>query len=106
MDVIDNAPHGSFLLSEGDQLFLDINCNHNAFGYSVLLELSETERADLETHGRPALDELAAAVQDSAPILENSHSPYRDRDLEKSRGHEVFEAVYRWRKAQRDTARD
>jgi len=100
MDVVDTRPHGWFLLSEGDKLFLDINCDHNAFGYTVLLELSPEEREDFETRGRLALDELAEAVQYSAPAARESTSPYRERDLEKVRGGEVSEAVDRWRRTQ------
>ncbi len=101
MDVVDNHPHAWFLLSEGDTLFLDINCNHSAFGYSVLLELSAEERKDMESRGRGALDELAEAVQNSVPLLAESNSPYRERDLDKVRGSDVSEAVYRWRRENR-----
>ena len=98
MDVVDTRPHGWFLLGEGDRLFLDMNCNHNAYGYSVLLELSPEERKDFESRGRVALDELAEAVQNSVPLLAASQSPYRERDLEKLRGDDVTDAVFRWRR--------
>jgi hypothetical protein len=101
MDVVDHSPHFWFLLREGDELFLDMNCSHGAYGFSVLLMLSEHERGEFEKSGRAALDELATAVQDSAPMARDSTSPYRDRDLTRLRANEVSEAVRRWRSANR-----
>jgi len=97
MDVVGHEPHSWFLLREGDDLFLDVNCSEGAYGFTVLLPLSAAERDAFEKRGRAALTELAAAVQDSAPAARDSTSPYRDRDLEKVRGHDVMGAVYRWR---------
>jgi hypothetical protein len=97
MDVVDHSPHFWFLLRDGDDLLLDMNCSQGAYGFSLLLMLSEREREDFEKSGRTALDALATAVQDSAPMAQHSTSPYRTRDLEPIRGGEVVEAVERWR---------
>jgi hypothetical protein len=45
MMVLDCAPHGWFLLRDGDAYLLDVNCNHGAVDYPFLTALDETELA-------------------------------------------------------------
>jgi hypothetical protein len=95
VDVVDHAPHAWFLLRDNDELYFDVNCSQSAFSFSFLLRLTAQERADYELRGRDALDELARAVQDSAPIARGNTSPYRFRNLTHLHGDEVSEAVRR-----------
>lgn len=97
MEVVDHAPHAWFLLRDHDELFFDVNCSQDAFGFSFLLRLTAQERADYELRGRDALDDLARAVQDSAPMARGTTSLYRFRDLTHLRGDEVSEAIRRSR---------
>lgn len=97
VDVVDHEPAGWFLLRDGDRLFLDVNCNDGAVGYSWLIELDPSERRDYDDEGRASLHRLARAIQDSAPGARDSTSVYRDRDLTDTRGQEVLDAVVRWR---------
>jgi hypothetical protein len=94
--VVDQAPAAWYLLADGDGLFLDVNCSHGAFGYSVLIELDQSERTRWAELGRGYLDTLSQAVQDSAPLVDAT-SPYRARDLTSTRSNEVSDAVRRWR---------
>lgn len=98
MKVVEHAHAAWFLLADGEALLLDVNCNHGAFGYSVLIELDPDERTRWERDGRDYLDELARSVHDSAPAA-NEVSPYRARDLTRTRPGEVGDAVRRWREA-------
>jgi hypothetical protein len=100
VEVIDSAPGGWFLLGAGSQLYLDVNCNHHAFGYSVLIELDQHERARFDREGRVYLDELSRAVRDSAPGVD-VRSPYGGRDLTDALGSEASQAVRLWRRAGR-----
>ncbi|SDD21815.1 hypothetical protein [Nocardioides lianchengensis] len=103
MEVLDHAPAAWYLLRDGDALLLDVNCNHGAFGYSVLIELNGDERARWEQAGRDYLDTLSHEIHFSAPAASNplvgEPSPYRARDLTRTRRGEVSEAVRRWREA-------
>ncbi|MEO9322078.1 hypothetical protein ABFT23_01225 [Nocardioides sp. C4-1] len=103
MDVVDHARAAWYLLADGDALLLDVNCNHGAVGYSVLIELDPTERARWEEEGRAYLDALSHEIHFSAPIVSTppfgEPSPYRARDLKSTRRHEVTNAVRRWREA-------
>jgi hypothetical protein len=95
--VVDHRPTRWFLLADGDALLLDVHCSHSAFDYSVLIELTDAERAALERGGRDYLDDLAQKIHHSAPAARGSTSPYRDRDLTRTRSGAVVDAVRRWR---------
>ncbi|QKT06386.1 hypothetical protein HUN08_03660 [Gordonia sp. X0973] len=97
MDVIDHEPHWWFLLRDGDDLLLDVNCSHGPVGYAWLMVLNESERREFEADGRAALGRLADAIQNSAPVLEDSTSVYRGRDVSHTRNPAVTDAVARWR---------
>lgn len=101
MEVLDHAHAAWYLLADDDAVLLDVNCNHGAVGYSVLIELDDAERARWEQEGREYLDALSHEIHFSAPIVSNPPygevSPYRARDLTSTRRDEVSEAVRRWR---------
>ncbi|GJG87788.1 hypothetical protein tb265_29690 [Gemmatimonadetes bacterium T265] len=97
MEVVDHEPAAWFLLRESDALFLDANCNHGAFGYTFLIRLTADEAREYGRAGREYLSRLARAIQDTAPILEASRSPYKGRDLSRSHGERVTAAVLAWR---------
>ena len=96
MEVMDHAPAAWYLLADGDALFLVVNCNHGAIGYSVLIELDGSERARWQHDGHEYLDRLSQDVHTSAPLVDKT-SPYRSRDLTRARSSEVSAAVRRWR---------
>jgi len=96
MQVIDHQPSAWFLLQDGEVLLLDVACEHGAFGYSVLIALDAQERHDYQQEGRGYLGRLADAVHASAPILHDSASPYKARNIDRQRGSEVLAAVRLW----------
>ncbi|MCO7194485.1 hypothetical protein [Pseudonocardia sp. McavD-2-B] len=99
MEVVDHEPHWWFLLRDGDRLYLDVNCEHSFIGYAMLVELDDGERRAHEAGGHAYLGRLAEDVNAGAPVLRDSRSPYRDRNLSRSLGPAVTDAVRRWRAA-------
>ena len=99
MHVIDSRPAAWFLLEDGADLFLDVNCNHSFAGYSVLVRLTPEEIAEYRTGGRPSISRLADRVQDSGPGGE-----YQKRDVGSTYQDAVMEAVLAWRAANQGTA--
>ncbi len=96
MHVIDHEPSWWFLLQDGEQLYLDVNCSHSFVGYSVLIALDEQETAALHEEGRGYLGRLAEDVNSGAPVLQDSRSPYRERNLTQTHGRLVNDAVRNW----------
>lgn len=92
MRVIDHAPADWFLLREDSHYWLDINCTMSATGFSILLSLNATERADVLADARTACTQLAAQVQ------ARPHA-YAVRDSSALHGNRVLAAVQAWRAA-------
>lgn len=99
MEVIDRDPAAWFLLRDGEDLLLDVNCSGGAVGYSWLVRLDAAERSAYHEEGRRAIDRLASAISDSAPAARSGASPYADRDLSRSLGQDVVAAIRRWHRA-------
>lgn len=96
MKVIDHEPTSWFLLQDGDQLYFDVHCSHSFVGYSVLVALDEDETSTLHQRGRRYLDQLAEDINFSAPVAGGDRSPYKARDLSRTHGQRVTEAVMSW----------
>jgi hypothetical protein len=94
MHVIDHEPHSWFLFKAEEALLLDVNCNHGAAGYSVMIQLTAEEAAEYSRGGHVFLNGLAQAVQDAGP-----GSAYQSRDLSASLAKESLAAVNEWREA-------
>ena len=97
MKVRDYAPHHWFLFEKAGSLFLDVNCSHSAFGYTFMVELNAEEVARHRTEGRAFLEWLAGRIQDTAPILTVSTSPYKGRDVSGAYAEQSALAVEAWR---------
>lgn len=97
MKVLDHAAHWWFLFEEGSALFLDVNCSHSAVGYSFMIELDADEVAQYRAEGRTFLERLATRIQDTAPILAASTSPYKGRDVSGAYAERCTQAVRAWR---------
>jgi len=82
MQVIDHEPSSWFLVRDGERLFLDVNCSHGAVSYDFAMELDQREREGYGTEGRQFITALAEKVQNSAPGVRGSSSPYRDRNVQ------------------------
>jgi hypothetical protein len=94
--VIDHEPHSWFLFKEADTLLLDVNCNHGAAGYSVMLRLDAEEESEYSLEGHAFINRLARAVQDAGP-----GRGHQSRDLSATYAKESSAAVSEWR-AERD----
>jgi hypothetical protein len=92
MNVVDHSPHAWFLLQRGDDYFLDVNCNHSAAGYSILIRLAEDEVSHYSSGGHSYVDRLAQAVQDGGP-----GSPIQSRDVTTEYLAETSQAIKAWR---------
>lgn len=97
MDVVDHEQGFWFLLSQGNRLFLDVNCEHSAVSYDVLIELDEDESARYAQIGRSYLSELAEAINYSAPGVRRTHSLYKERNVSSKYQEEVLSAIEAWR---------
>ncbi|MDH5433297.1 MAG: hypothetical protein OEY19_05085 [Gammaproteobacteria bacterium] len=99
MRVIDHEPHAWFFFEKGGVFFLDANCNHSAFGYSYMIELSPEETEKYKRGGREYLGKLAYDIHYSAPIVKGSNSIYKGRDVSKEYSEESMLAIKLWREA-------
>jgi hypothetical protein len=97
MHVIGHEPHAWFLFQAEEALLLDVNCNHGAAGYSVMIRLNAEEASEYSSGGHAFLNGLAQAVQDAAP-----GNGYQSRDLSASFAKESLAAVNEWRTARND----
>ena len=98
MLVLDHEPSGWFLVKDGERLLLDVNCSHSAVSYEFLMELNAREREAHSLRGHQFLSELAQRVQDSAPSVLGSASPFRDRVLRGRDRDQVNEITTAWMK--------
>jgi hypothetical protein len=94
MRVVDHEPCAWFLFKAGDTLLLDVNCNHGAAGYGVMIELSSGEEFEYSQGGHAYLNRLAEAVRDSGP-----GRGYQLRDVSATHLQESIAAVNEWRAA-------
>jgi hypothetical protein len=62
MRVLLGQPAGWYLLSDAGQLYLDVNCNYSAFGFSIMIRLDPAEQAAFAERGRAFVDELAEQI--------------------------------------------
>jgi hypothetical protein len=99
MNVVQHQPGFWFLLEEGARLLLDVSCEQSAFSFDVLIELNENERVQYELRGKTYLNELAEAINYSAPAARGSNSIYRARNISKQYREEVMSAIKAWRAA-------
>lgn len=96
MEVLEYGPHAWYLLRDGQQLYLDVNCNHSFAGYSFTMQLNSDEAAMYRRRGGPYLDELADAIQYSAPGVSGSGSIYTARLAPPEITTEVNSAIKLW----------
>jgi hypothetical protein len=85
-------PAAWYLLSDDGQLYLDVNCNQSAVGFSLLIRLDQAERAAFGQRGRDFADELATRI---------AYSPaaYRPRNVT-GLADQVTEAILAWQREQ------
>ena len=95
--VIDHEPQTWFLFQSDNLLLLDANCNHGAFGYSYMIELSADEVAEYKNGGHDYLSKLAFEIQYSAPVAKGSNSKYIGRDVSKKYSEQAMVAIKEWR---------
>jgi hypothetical protein len=74
MDIVAHEPHAWFLLAEGVELYLDVNCHLPAVDISIMVRLDDGERERYAREGRTFVDELATAIAQSP-------AKYRERAL-------------------------
>ncbi|WP_343662387.1 hypothetical protein [Ralstonia sp.] len=79
MEVLENGPQAWYLLRDGQQLYLDVNCSHSFVEYSFTMLLNSKEAAQYRRRGRAFLDELAHTIQFSAPGVSGTLSIYKER---------------------------
>lgn len=97
MNVVDHEPQGWFLVQDGQRLLLDVNCSHTVFGYSWLIQLNQHEIEMYSAEGRHYISKLSSQIQASNPIAKGTHSPFKNRRVEKGLEALVDQALVRWK---------
>jgi hypothetical protein len=100
LKVIEHMPAFWFLLAFDNRLLLDVNCEHGAVSYDVLIELNEEESSQYAALGRNYLSTLAEAVNYSAPGARGSDSVYKGRNISTKYRHEMASAIEFWNASQ------
>ena len=95
--VADHEPMSWFLFELEGKLYLDVNCSHSVFGFSVLFELNDAEAAAYATEGRAYLQHLAGRVQD------HTFTEFMPRNLAQEWHDRATAAVLAWRQTQANT---
>lgn len=98
MKVLDHQELEWFLFQYEDKLLLDCNCSHSFIGYSFMIELNSEESEKFHLEGRGFLSELFSAIQNSAPIMKESNSIFKGRDISEIYAKSSIEAVRAWQK--------
>ena len=91
MDVIDFQDRAWFLLKDGENDFIDVNCNISAFGFSMLICLDGVELNEYKNQGHPYIDKLAK------DIAYYSTSKYSNRDKSNDYKGIVSDAIKSWK---------
>jgi hypothetical protein len=78
MRVVEHGPDAWVLYAEGQALFVEVNCQRDAFAHSVLLRLNAEETRAYGMGGRLFLDDLAQWVRSAEAAVDG---PYRKRDV-------------------------
>lgn len=99
MEVLEYGPHAWYLLGDGQQMYLDVNCNHSFAYYSFTMQLNSGEVAKYRRQGIAYLDKLAQDVQHSAPGEVGSASSYKHRVVPPHVGEAATIAIKKWRAA-------
>lgn len=95
MRVVDHQCASWYLFEEAGVLLLDVNCDHSAVGYCVLIPLSGEEEAEYALKGREYLNELARNVHMGGP-----GSYHQRRDVSATYSSEaMLAAIEVWRTA-------
>jgi hypothetical protein len=96
--VIDSEDHSWFLFEHEGHLYLDANCDLNAFGYSYMIQLNEAECKSYEAEGRKYLIELAREIHSSVPITLDTASTYKGRDVSDQLSELATDAIKDWQR--------
>lgn len=87
MEILDTEPHGWFLLRDGDELLLDVNCSTSAVGFGMIVRLTPTEMQAHAMEGRLFVSKLAERLQNHAL------TEFKNRDITPEVGQRVLEAI-------------
>lgn len=96
VEVLEYGPQTWYVLRDGQQLYLDVSCNHSFAYYSFTMQLNSDEAAKYRRRGGPYLDDLAHGIQHSAPGVSGSRSIYTDRLAAPEITTEVNNAIKLW----------
>ena len=97
MNVIDTEKQRWFLFEHENRLYLDANCNHSFVGYSYMIELNESELLCYKSEGKEYLNRLSYDIHYPAPIVKDSESAFKGRDVSQQFSLLVDESIKRWK---------
>ncbi|WP_321322218.1 hypothetical protein [Labilibaculum sp.] len=95
MKVIDFEDRMWYLLEHDDKRFIDVNCNHSAFGFSILINLNGKEEKSYLERGHSYLNELATDFSYYAL------TKYKERDESRHYKTLVSKAIKSWKETKK-----
>jgi hypothetical protein len=75
MKIIDFESKSWFFLSHEDNYYIDVNCNYSFVGFTMLIQLNNSEVVEYQNHGKNYLNSLAKNIQYYAL------STFKDRNI-------------------------
>lgn len=75
MKIIDFESNSWFFLNEGNKYYIDVNCNYSFVGFTMLIQLNNSEVVEYQNQGKNYLNSLAKNIQHYAL------STFKDRNI-------------------------
>jgi len=92
MKVISHGPSFYFLVQDGDNYYLDVNCTVRFAGFCITFELNQDEIAQFKNRGESHIKELAEKVNRLA-------NTYQARQLNETIKKQVNDTIMEWNNA-------
>lgn len=93
MKVLDFERYNWFLLQHEDNYFLDVHCSYSFVGFSLLIQLDESEINHYKAKGAIYINELAEDIQ------YNSKTKYAARNVSGDLGKLGYDAIIAFNKS-------
>ena len=94
MKVIEHKPLEWFLLQQGDDYYIDVNCSRSFVGFSVSVQLNSSEKMHYKNQGFSFIDSLGEAIAQKSEI--NHPRNIDNKELLDT----IHEAIMEWNKNQ------
>jgi hypothetical protein len=90
MRIVEFDRSAWFFLTDGNDFFMDVNCNYSFLGFTKVIQLNQDEVAAYKNEGKTYLIKLANEIQYLAL------STYKERNVNREMEEQVSEAIIRF----------